>query len=156
MVFKVNRRDWVFAHFDKDGVSSAEFAPFATVEGDPGAVASVFRDAKFDFDRVGEDDGAEGEGVWANWSHQNSLNVRVNHGTTGGDGVGGGSSGRGEHDAVGLDGGDELPAIVRFDFGEKRGRASVHEDFVEDSIRERRFAVATVFNFVREFKHFAK
>ena len=43
--------------------------------------------------------------------------IARNHGTTGGDGVGGGSSGRGEHDAVGLDGGDELPAIVRFDFG---------------------------------------
>lgn len=59
MVFKVNRRNWVFAHFDKDRVASAELAPLATVEGGPGAVAGVFRNAKFNFDRVGENDWAE-------------------------------------------------------------------------------------------------
>ena len=120
MIFIVDCRNWVFAHFDEDGVASAEFASFATVEGDPGAVAGIFGDAEFNFDRIGEDDWAEGKGVWANRGHQDGLNVRVDHGTTGGDGVSCGSCGRGEHNTVGLDGSDELPAIVRFDFGEER------------------------------------
>ena len=63
--------------------------------------------------RIWEDDGAEGEGVRADGGHENRGDVGVHHGTPRGDRVRGGTRGGGEHHAVCLYGGDELPPVVR-------------------------------------------
>ena len=70
----------------------------------------------------------------ADGGHEDGGNVRVDHGAAGADTVGGGSGGGSEHDAVRLDGGDELPAIVRLNLGQKRGGSAVDKHLVEDGI----------------------
>ena len=54
---------------------------------------------------VGEEHGAEGERMWANRGEEYGGDVRVNEGSTGGEGVSGGAGGGREDAAVGLDDG---------------------------------------------------
>ena len=80
----------------------------------------------------------------ADRGHEDGGHVRVHHGSAGRDRVRGGPRRGRQHDAVSLDGGDELPAVVRLDLGQERGRAAVHENLVEDGERVRGCPAAAV------------
>ena len=80
----------------------------------------------------------------ADRGHEDGGHVRVHHGSAGRDRVRGGPRRGRQHDAVSLDGGDELPAVVRLDLGQERGRAAVHENLVEDGERVRGFPAPAV------------
>ena len=105
-------------------VPRVQLDPLPAVETRPAAAARVVGHADAQDDRVGEDDGPEGERVRADGGQQNHGVFRVAEGAAGGEVVGCRPGGRGNADAVGLYGGEMLVIAKDLDGGHCLGRVS--------------------------------
>lgn len=120
---------------DGDVVARLELHAFFPVEARPRAGARVVGDAGAQDDGVGQDDGAEGEGVRADGGDQDDGVVRVAQGAAGGEVVRGAARGRRDADAVGLDGGEVFVVAEELDAGHGGVGSAVDDDLVEDVVR---------------------
>lgn len=84
----LHRRKGEPARADGDVVAGLELDALPAVEARPGRVAGVVGDADAQDDGVGEDDGAEGEGVRADGRHEHDGVLGVAEGAAGGEVVG--------------------------------------------------------------------
>lgn len=87
------KRDGGRGEPDLQDISIHESMPESTVEGDPCVGAHVQRHAEGDDGGVGEDEGAEGEGMGTYRREKQGLNTRMHHRAACGHAVGGGSCG---------------------------------------------------------------
>lgn len=117
---------------DGDVVALAQLDATFAIKGAVRRRARVARHGDAQGHGVGEDHGAERQGVRADGRQEDGGDVWVHEGAAGGEGVGGRAGGRGEDAAVGLDDGEELVVAVELEVGDVGGGPAVDDELVED------------------------
>mmetsp|Transcript_6245 Transcript_6245/g.19301 ORF Transcript_6245/g.19301 Transcript_6245/m.19301 type:complete len:270 (+) Transcript_6245:516-1325(+) len=133
-VVGADRRDGPLRHADDDGITRIELLTVLTVKRAPHHSARILRNLDAQLHVVWEDKRAERQRVWADGCEQDARHLRVQHGATCCQVVGGGACRRRHDEAVPLHVRDKVAVAKRLEVGEERRSPSVNHDLIEHHV----------------------
>lgn len=131
-VVRRDGRDGVLGHLDDERVAAMQRLLELPVEAHRRVTPTAHGDLDPQHRAVREQHLPEGQRVRADGRHEDARSERVHHRPARGHGVGGGASGRGDDQTVGVDRGDVCGVDVAVQLHHAAARASVDHDVIQD------------------------